>query len=403
MRRSSLGLAATLMTMAGSVDAETARTVVCKPTMSFERWLDGIRQEAAASGVSQRTLTAALTGLTFDPGIVARDRRQTFFNQTFLEVAAKLATPNRQQSGARALEKHRPWFVRALQQHGVPGAAIVALWALESDFGVGMGKLPVLRSLASLAYDCRRAEMFRAEFLAALRIVERGDLRPQDMIGSWAGELGQTQFLPTHYEKHAVDYDGDGRRDLMKSAPDIIGSTAAFMAHLGWQGGRPWLEEVRVPASLPWDQADLAIKHPRTQWARWGVKRPDGQPLPADTVPASLHLLMGRNGPAFLAYANFEIYRQWNQSLNYATTAAYLATRIAGGPAMSRGNGPVAPFAPEQMRELQQLLAKRGLYAGEIDGRLGLTTRAGIKAAQPQFGLPADSYPTPELLERLRR
>lgn len=382
--------------------ASAAHAVTCKPGPGFDRWLESFRQDAAAQGVSQKTLASALTGLTFDPGIVARDRRQSFFAQTFLEVAEKLATKNRQQNSARALERHKPLFAKAEQEFGVPGAVIVAFWALESDFGAGMGNLSVLRSLATLAYDCRRSDMFRAEFLDALRIIDRGDLRPADMVGSWAGELGQTQFLPSHYFKHAVDYNGDGRRDLMKDPADIIGSTAKFLNHLGWKRGEPWLEEVRVPASLPWDQADLAIRHPRAQWAKWGVTRADGKTLPDDAMPTSLILPMGRNGPAFLGYANFDAYRQWNQSLNYATTAAYLATRIAGAPAMSRGNGPVPEFGAEQIRELQQQLSRRGLYAGEIDGKLGLITRASVKAGQLKFGLPADSYPSPDLLERLR-
>ena len=220
----------------------------------------------------------------------------------------------------------------------MPGPVIAAFWALESDFGAGMGDLPVLRSLATLAYDCRRPEMFRAELMDALRIIDRGDLTPGEMIGSWAGELGQTQFLPSHYFKHAVDYDGDGRRNLMRSVPDVIASTANFIVFLGWQRGQPWLQEVRVPANLAWDQADLAIQHPRSKWAGWGVTSADGKPLPADALPASLVLPMGRFGPAFLAYENFQIYLKWNQSLNYCITAAHLAARLGGAPPFGRGN-----------------------------------------------------------------
>jgi len=374
----------------------------CQTTGSFERWLDGFRQEAAAQGVSRVTVASALNGMTFDPGIVARDRRQSFFAQSFLDFSRKLATPNRVQSGRQQIAKHRATFDRAEQQYGVPPAVIAAFWALESDFGVGMGNLPVMRSLASLAYDCRRPDLFRGELLDALRIIERGDLTSGEMIGSWAGELGQTQFLPSHYYKHAVDYDGDGRRNLMKSAPDIIGSSAAFLVSLGWQTGQPWLEEVRVPSNLAWDQADLAIQHPRSYWAQAGVAGADGQPIGNDSLPASLLLLMGRNGPAFLAYPNFQAYLKWNQSLNYATTAAYLATRIDGATAMRQGNAPITALDAEQLKELQTLLIRRGLKEGEVDGKLGAATRAGVKAAQLKLGIPADSYPTAELIERLR-
>lgn len=375
----------------------------CENTGSFDRWLAEFRREAAAEGISQRTISAALDGMTLDRGIIARDRRQTFFAQSFLDVVNKLATNNRIQNGRKAMQRHQAVFQRAERQYGVPAPVITAFWALESDFGVGMGKLPVLRSLATLAYDCRRGDMFRKELMAALKIIDRGDLRPSQMIGSWAGELGQTQFLPTHYLAHAVDYDGDGRRDLLNSPADVIGSTAAFLASLGWRRGEPWLHEVVLTGDLPWKEADLAVKHPRAQWARWGVTQRDGRPLPRDNMPASLLLPMGRNGPAFLAYPNFDVYLKWNQSLYYSITAAYLATRLDGAPPLSRGRGPVEPFGMAETKELQQLLRRAGLYNESIDGIMGAGTRAAIKAAQIKFGLPADGYPSRELVERLRR
>lgn len=375
----------------------------CENTGRFDRWLAEFRREAAAEGISQRTISAALDGMTLDRGIIARDRRQTFFAQSFLDVVNKLATNNRIQNGRKAMQRHQAVFQRAERQYGVPAPVITAFWALESDFGVGMGKLPVLRSLATLAYDCRRGDMFRKELMAALKIIDRGDLRPSQMIGSWAGELGQTQFLPTHYLAHAVDYDGDGRRDLLNSPADVIGSTAAFLASLGWRRGEPWLHEVVLTGDLPWKEADLAVKHPRAQWARWGVTQQDGRPLPRDNMPASLLLPMGRNGPAFLAYPNFDVYLKWNQSLYYSITAAYLATRLDGAPPLSRGRGPVEPFGMAETKELQQLLRRAGLYNESIDGIMGAGTRAAIKAAQIKFGLPADGYPSRELVERLRR
>jgi len=377
----------------------------CQTAGTFEAWLEGFKREALANGIKPGTIAATLVGPLYDPGIIARDRRQGFFQQSFLEFSDKLATRNRVENGQRQIQRHRAIFERAEKEYGVPPEVIAGFWALESDFGAaaGMGKLPVLRSLATLAYDCRRGEYFRGQLLDALRIVERGDLRAEEMIGSWAGELGQTQFLPTYYFKYAVDYDGDGRRDLYRSIPDVIGSSANFVKELGWRRGEPWLEEVRLPASLPWDQADLTIRLPRSKWAALGVTRPNGQPLPNDAKEASLLLLMGRNGPAFLAYPNFDVYLLWNQSLNYATTAAFLANRIKGAPALGRGNAPVAVLDPNQMRELQQLLKASGYEVAEIDGKLGAGTRAAIKKAQLKLGLPADSYPSPELIDRLRR
>jgi lytic murein transglycosylase len=374
----------------------------CKNTGSFERWLDEFRKEARASGVSNATIASALGGMTLDPGIISRDRKQGFFAQTFSAFSGKLISQNRITNGTARLKQHRDLFAKAEKDHGVPGPIIAAFWALESDFGVGMGNLPVLRSLATLAYDCRRPELFRGELMAALKIIDRGDLTPEEMIGSWAGELGQTQFLPTHYLAHAEDYDGDGRRNLLTSVADVIGSTAAFIQHLGWERGQPWLQEVRVPGNLPWDQADLAIQHPRSKWVQLGVTAVQGN-LPADNLPASLLLPMGRFGPAFLAYPNFQVYPKWNQSLNYAITAAHLATRLAGAPAMTKPATPIPELSPEQSKELQQLLTRRGFFDGEIDGKIGAATRAGVKKAQMKLGLPADSYPTPDLLDRLRR
>lgn len=403
LRASSCSLAVALILASISAPLGSFTVAACENTGSFDRWLAEFRREAAAEGISQGTISAALDGMTLDRSIIARDRRQTFFAQSFLDVVDKLATNNRIQNGKRAMQRHQANFQRAEREFGVPAPVITAFWALESDFGAGMGKLPVLRSLATLAYDCRRGDMFRQELLAALKIIDRGDLRPSQMIGSWAGELGQTQFLPTHYLAHAVDYDGDGRRDLLNSPADVIGSTAAFIASFGWRRGEPWLQEVQVTSDLPWKEADIAIKHPRAQWARWGITQRDGRPLPRDSMPSSLLLPMGRNGPAFLAYPNFDVYLKWNQSLYYSTTAAYLATRLDGAPPLSKGRGPVEPFGMAETKELQQLLRRAGLYDEAIDGILGADTRAAVKAAQIKLGLPADAYPTRELVERLRR
>ena len=231
--------------------------------------------------------------------------------------------------------------------------------------------------------------------------MERGDLTPAQMLGSWAGELGQTQFLPSHYFKYGVDYDRNGRRDLLHSAPDVIATTAAFLASQGWQRGQPWLEEVRVPAHMAWEKCDLAAPAPRSEWVAAGVTRADGAALTSDTLPASLLLPMGRNGPAFLAYPNFQVYLKWNDSINYALTAAYLATRIQGAPALRRGNAPVEPLGHEQLKQLQAALIHAGYSIGDADGKLGALTQGAVRQAQLKLGLPADGYPTSELLTRL--
>jgi lytic murein transglycosylase len=375
--------------------------------MSFDRFLADLKQQAVAAGVSQRTIAEASPYLVYDQGIVNRDRGQRVFGQVFTEFAGRMAASYRMQQGQARIKAHAAAFARAEKEYGVPPAVIAAFWGLESDFGANMGSLPTLRSLVSLAYDCRRSQMFANETIAALKIIGRGDLTPEEMVGSWAGELGQTQFLPTHYFNYAVDYDGDGRRDLLRSPADVIGSTANYIANgLKWRRGEPWLQEVRVPqnlaASFPWDQADLTIQLPRSKWAQLGVTYPDGRALPSDNLPTSLLLPMGRTGPAFLAYQNFAAYTEWNNSLIYSTTAGYLASRIAGSPPMLRPIAPVAQLPFAELRELQQLLVRAGFNVGKVDGVMGQQSRGAVKAMQLKYGLPADSWPTAELLARMR-
>jgi lytic murein transglycosylase len=373
----------------------------CRTSGPFNQWLADLEREAMTQGISQNTITEAAPFLTYDQRIVYIDRGQRVFTQTFLEFSDRMAAAYRIQRGQALIKTYAPVFARIEQQYGVPAPVIVAFWGLESDFGANMGNYRSLTSLVSLAYDCRRADRFRAQLLDALRLIQRGDLRPDEMIGSWAGELGQTQMMPSEYYKYGVDYDGDGKRNLLRSAPDVLASTANYLVGLGWKRGEPWLTEVRVPAKLPWDQADLDIQLPRAKWAAYGVTLADGRPLPADNLPASLLLPMGRLGPAFLVYANFQVYLQWNNSLVYSTTAAYLATRIAGAAPLHRGNPPPAlPFA--DIKEMQTILARSGFDVGTIDGFIGLKTRQAVKAMQQKYSLPADSYPTSELLARMR-
>ncbi len=392
------GLAsATLLLVLGGA----ALAAPCRTSGTYEAWLASFEHEATAKGISQRAIAAAAPSLSYDQHIVNIDRGQRVFAQTFLEFAGRMANSYRIQRGAALIKSHAAEFARIEQQYGVPAPVIVSFWALESDFGANMGKYHSLSAIASLAYDCRRSDRFRSQLFDALRLIDRGDLRPEEMIGSWAGELGQTQMMPSEYYQYAIDYDGDGKRDLIHDVPDMLASTGNYLHGLGWRRSEPWLAEVRVPANLPWDQADLAIELPRSKWAGWGVTLADGRPLPSDSLPASLLLPMGRMGPAFLAYQNFQVYLQWNNSLVYSTTSAYLATRIAGAPPLHPGTPPPAlPFA--EVKEMQGLLVRSGHDVGNVDGFMGLKTRQAVKAMQVRYALPADSYPTTELLERMR-
>jgi lytic murein transglycosylase len=395
------GIAGTALWSFVVLASPAAQAAPCRTSGSYDAWLAGLEREAAAQGISQRAIAAAAPALTYDQHIVNIDRGQRVFTQTFLEFSGRMAAAYRIQRGQALIKANAPTFARIEQQYGVPAPVIVSFWALESDFGANMGNYHSLSAIASLAYDCRRGDKFRAQLLDALRLIDRGDLAADEMIGSWAGELGQTQMMPSEYFKYAVDYDGNGRRDLIHSVPDVLASTANYLLGLGWKRGEPWLSEVRVPANMPWAQADLSISLPRAKWAGYGVTLADGRPLTADNLPASLLLPMGRLGPAFLAYQNFQVYLQWNNSLVYSTTAAYLATRIAGAPALIRGTPPPAlPF--KDVKDMQAMLARAGYDVGTVDGFLGLKTRQAVKAMQAKYGLPADSYPTAELLAHMR-
>ncbi|MBA3517115.1 MAG: lytic murein transglycosylase [Rhizobiales bacterium] len=399
MRRLTSGLVI-IATLAACAPAAAQGDTSCRGGQSFEAWLAGVRDDATRTGVSERAL-AALNRIQRDPRVLKQDRGQPTLSQSFLEFAGRVVSSDRLQRGRALLKKHAQTFARIEREFGVPGPVIVAFWGLETDYGAFSGDFSSLRSLATLAYDCRRPDYFRTELIDALRIVERGDLAPKDMIGAWAGELGQVQFTPSNYLKFAVDYDGDGRRDLVSSVPDLTASTANYIRSLGWRGGEPWLEEVRVGGDVPWAEAARAIKQPRSFWAGVGVTRADGSALPSDRTPAALLLPMGRLGPAFLGYANFAVYWEWNQSSNYSLAAAYFATRLADAAPLNRGDAP-AILSPAEMREVQERLNAIGYDAGKPDGRLGETTRAGVKKAQLAFGLPPDGYPTGELLTMLR-
>ena len=376
----------------------------CQNTGSFTNWKRAFRANAAAAGVSNSTLARAYDPIRFAPNIIKRDRRQSFFSLTFLEFSKRLVSAPRLRASKRKLSQQATLFRATEAKYGVPGPVITAFWALESDFGAGLTRqYEIFNSLATLAYDCRRPEMFQEQLVSALKLVDSGRIPLKRMVGSWAGEIGETQFLPSHVNTHAVDADGDGRIDLYNSERDIVESTANYIRHLGWKGGEPWLQEVRVPADMPWKEADLAILHPRSQWANWGVRSRDGGRIKADGMRASLLLPMGRNGPAFLAYENFQIYPQWNQSLNYAITAAYFASRLAGAPRYRAGRGQIENFGYEDIKEVQRLLIRRGYDTGGADGKLGAKSRAAVKAAQLKYRLPADSYPSRELMRRLRR
>lgn len=366
----------------------------------FDGFIKQFRKEAAAAGVGARGLSA-LDGVQYQPAIIKKDRSQSVFSMNFLDFQKRMVSAYRIKEGKAILERNRKMFDAIQKKYGVPGEVLIAFWAFETDFGKNMGDFETIPSLATLAWDCRRPEKFREQLIGALKLYDNGDLELADMRGAWAGEIGHTQFLPKEYFETAVDFDGDGHRNLKKSIPDAMASGAALLVKHGWQANQPWMDEVSVPAELPWEKADIAIKLPRSQWVKWGVKGAHGK-LKADNFPASLLLPMGKDGPAFLVYENFTTaYLKWNESLVYSTTAAYLADRIGGAGPLDPGRGQVDPLSYEQIKELQQILVSKGYDVGEVDGKLGRATREAVKQEQIKMGWPADSYPTVQFLQKL--
>lgn len=362
----------------------------------FSLWLGDVRDDARRSGVSESGLRL-LDGVSLNPKVLALDRSQRVFTQTWLTFAGRMVNSYRLDTGKSHLKKYADVFARAEDDYGVPGPVIAAFWGLETDYGAVQGSFDTLSALATLAHDCRRPELFRPQLIDALRLVDRGDLRSRELVGAWAGELGQIQMLPSDYLTLGTDGDGDGSVDLKRSEPDVIMTGARFLASLGWRRGEPWLQEVRVPSDLPWEQAGAYKRAPLRQWATRGVRDVSGEELAADSSRVALLLPMGRHGPAFLAYPNFDVFLKWNRSLLYSTTAAYFATRLAGANKV-RSTRPEPGLSFDEMKQLQQVLGERGYDVGKIDGVLGGRTRDAVRREQLRLGLPADAWPTPRLL-----
>jgi lytic murein transglycosylase len=396
MRQSSL---AAILGLAGLLAAGPVTAAENCQKTDFDGWLKAVAKDAVAQGVSQAAIEKGLGVARFDPAVVKKDRGQGVFSQTFLQFSDRMVEQYRVKQGPGYIKKYGDTFARIEKQFGVPAPVIVSFWALETDFGQVMGDDPTLVSLATLGYDCRRPDLFRPQLISALKILDRGDLTVEEMRGPWAGEMGQFQFLASHYLDYGVDFDGDGKVKLRKSTQDALASAANLLAQHGWQRGQPWLQEVKVPAEFPWEMADLRIKFPRSEWVAAGVKGV-GKELPADGLDAALLLPMGRKGPAFLAYPNFYVFLEWNSSLVYSTSAAYFATRLDGAPKVTRGSDP-GTLSFDQIKQLQTILTKKGYNVGKIDGIIGELTREAVKDVQLKLGLPADSYPTQELLAKL--
>jgi membrane-bound lytic murein transglycosylase B len=370
----------------------------------FDAWLTRFKKDALAQGISQATLDAALAGVKPLPQVLEQDQRQPEFVDTFWNYLDKHISAKRLERGHAVLAEHKALLDAAQSRSGVPASILVAFWGLETSYGDYLGDYPVPAALATLAFDPRRGGFFRGELLQALRIIDAGNVAAAEMKGSWAGAMGQVQFMPSTYLRYAVDGDGDGRRNLWTSLPDVFHSAAHFLRELGWQSGERWGREVRLPPKFTWEAAQPGIKKTVSEWAALGVLQADGSPLPDSDLAGAIVLPQGHAGPAFLVYRNFEVIMAWNRSINYALAVGLLSDRFLGLPSPQGGRGADnRPLNREQMMEIQRRLSALGHPVGDPDGVPGRQTRAAIRAWQKSAGVPADGYASVGLLEQLQK
>jgi lytic murein transglycosylase len=362
-------------------------------------FLDGVRSEAVAKGIPADVADKALAGAAIDQKVLSRDRAQGVFKQTFLEFSQRTVSQARLDIGRQKLKQFGDVFARAESEFGVPSGVIAAFWAMETDFGAVQGDFNTRNALVTLAHDCRRPELFRPQLLALIEMVQHGDLDPASNTGAWAGEIGQVQMLPEDIIAYGIDGDGDGHVNVKQSSPDAVLTAAKFIQSLGFRRGEPWIQEVTLPADLPWDKSGLGNEVPASEWFAHGVTPRDGN-KEFGSLPAALILPQGRSGPAFLTYPNFNIYLEWNQSFIYTTSAAYFATRLMGAPVYAKGT-PETGLDDGGMRALQEKLQSLGHDVGKVDGILGSGTRRAVQKEQARLGMPADGWPTQQLLQSL--
>lgn len=395
-RHQLLGLAVILSSMQGTA-------ALAEQTQPFDAWLQDFKAEAAKAGVTSGTLDTAFKGVAPIPRVLELDQRQPEFMLTLWRYLEIYVPDQRVERGKALLKKHEKLLAEIEKKYGVPARFLVAFWGVETDFGSNFGSFHMLSAVSTLAYDARRADFFRQQLLAAVKLVGMGDV-PADVKSSWAGAMGNMQFIPTTFYGYAVDFDGDGRRDLWNNLGDAFASAANYLSRVGWNKDYTWGREVRLPKDFEWSLAGLQERKSIEAWQKLGVRKVDGGNLPGADIEASLLLPAGAAGPAFLVYSNFRTIMRWNTSQLYALAVGHLADRLIGLPKFSVDK----PAEDTQMlkivdiSEIQRKLSGLGYDTGGIDGRVGPVTQGAIRAFQKANKLPADGHPTFGLLERVR-
>ncbi len=369
----------------------------------FQAWLGAFRERAQAQGISAHTLDRALAGVTYDSDIIKRDRNQAEFSKPIWEYLDSAVSKTRVANGRSGLEQHRQTLTRIEAQYGVEKEVVTAIWGLETAFGTYRGSKQTIRSLATLAFDARRARFFEAQLIAALQILQAGDVDATNMVGSWAGAMGHTQFMPTSFLDHAVDFDGDGRRDIWSDDPtDALASAAAYLAKHGWTKDQPWGVEVQLPSGFDYANARRDFTLMPSEWAARGVLTFSGKAVP-DHGQAAILLPAGGRGVALMIFDNFKVIEAYNGADAYVIGIGHLSDRLAGGvPFQSEWPRGDRVLSFTEKKELQRRLTQAGFDTQGIDGRTGPNTINAVRAFQVAQGLVPDGYPSISLLERMR-
>ena len=372
------------------------------PPVFFAAWLKDYKRQALDCGVSAATIEAAFKGVRNKAKIAQWDRAQAEYNQTFSEYLGKRVNAGLVRNGRGHLKRWHSLLGRLSNNYGVQPEVLVALWGLESAFGKVTGKESTITALSTLAYDGRRRDFYQRELLAALQIIDAGHIKPKAMIGSYAGAMGQPQFMPSTFLAHATDGNGDDRIDIWSSVPDALTSAANYLADINWRKRQPWGIEVLLPPSFDAWQAQLPITRTNEEWARLGVRTAHGGALPTTAATGSIVLPSGVKGPAFLVYDNFRVITEWNRSIFYGLTVGHLSDRLAGGgPLVGKPPRDERRLSRAEVMRLQQHLTQLGFDAGTPDGMVGMQTRKAIRDYQRDRGLTADAFPRPALITQV--
>jgi len=372
--------------------------------LDFQIWLTGFKKHALESGISQQTLKSAFRNVHLNHKVLESDRRQPEFTSTFFEYFNRAVSQSRVIKGTQNHKKYKALLDDVTRKYGIPSRVITSFWGMETNYGRFTGSIPIIESLATLSYDPRRSEFFSKQLLNALQIIDQGHVQPKQMKGSWAGAMGQVQFMPSNYLKYSVDGDGDGKINLWDSLPDAFHSAGNFLQQLGWKTGETWGREVSLPKNFNYALADGKTTRKLHQWAALGIKQANGSTLPkSDELLAKLILPSDYRGPAFLVYPNFQVIKRWNNSNNYALAVGSLADRIIGKPPLSKSQPrDDKGLSREEMTTIQTNLNLLGYTAGKPDGVSGSRTRNAVRQFQIDHNHPADGAPSYRMLELIQ-